>query len=152
MSKQSKIIIVIFVFIILNICFIFSQSCMRPAESNMLSGRFELVFEGIIAKLFNVSVDADFFTRKLAHLIEFFVLGVLTFTNVNIIFKTYHKSFYGYGLFFVLSVAVTDEFIQIFSGRTSSVKDILIDFFGAVIGLITVAVFTHFRKNKSLEK
>ena len=39
-------------------------------------------------------------------------------------------------LFCLLSTAVVDEFIQSFTGRTSNVKDILIDFSGAVVGVL----------------
>ena len=153
MLKQNKKILIIFVFIIINICFIFGQSLASADASNMLSSKFQLLFEGIVASLFNFAVDLCYFTRKLAHFVEFFVLGVLTFTNILIIRKEYQKSYVGCGLFFVLLIAVTDEFIQSFTGRTSSVKDVLIDFSGAAFGLLTVILFTFLkRKMNSGEK
>ena len=42
----------------------------------------------------------------------------------------------GDALFFALLCAVADEFLQSFTGRTSSVRDVLIDFGGAVSGLL----------------
>ena len=41
-------------------------------------------------------------------------------------------------LFVVLTTAVIDETIQIFTGRTSQVQDIWIDFFGAGAGMLVV--------------
>ena len=48
-------------------------------------------------------------------------------------------------LFLLLAVAVIDEYIQSFTGRISSVKDILIDFGGGVtgLGLVSLAVLFH---------
>ncbi len=141
MSKQNKRIIIIFVLIFLNICFIFSQSLLDADASNSLSGGFEDFFEGLIFKLFNLCMDLCYFVRKFAHFFEFFVLGTLVFLNCRIIKNVYGKSFFGYGLFSVLGVAVTDEFIQNFTGRTSQVKDVLIDFSGAIFGLLVVVLF-----------
>ena len=39
-------------------------------------------------------------------------------------------------LFFALLCAVADEFLQSFTGRTSSVRDVLIDFGGALCGML----------------
>lgn len=151
MTKQNKKIVIIFVLILLNICFIFGQSFVPPDPSNSLSGKFDSILEGILGKLFDFAGDLYYFTRKFAHFIEFFVLGILTFTNLYIIKKTFQKSYYGYGLFFTLVVAVTDEFIQLFNGRTSLITDVILDFSGVVAGLLLVSLFNLFRKNKNLE-
>lgn len=151
MTKQNKKIIILFVLIVLNVCFIFGQSIIPPDASNSLSGKFESIFEGILGKLFDFAGDLYYITRKFAHFFEFFALGILSFTNIYLIKKTFKKTFYGFGLFFVLFVAVLDEFIQIFNGRTSSVKDIMIDFLGAATGVAVVFAFNYL-KNKILEK
>ena len=39
-------------------------------------------------------------------------------------------------MFYGLFVGVCDEFIQSFSDRTSSVRDVLIDFFGYMTGAV----------------
>ena len=41
-----------------------------------------------------------------------------------------------YPLFFVLVIAVGDEFIQSFVGRGSNVRDVLIDFSGGILAVI----------------
>lgn len=84
------------------------------------------------------SQDATVFEvliRKFAHLFEFSCLGI-SLTLFTACVK--NKFLYGFFLFYALAVAVTDEYIQTFSERTSSVKDIVLDFFGAVIGFLIV--------------
>ena len=83
----------------------------------------------------NSEVQVSFIVRKGAHLAEFFLLGFLVMYAVAEVKKKL-PSMVGFGYFYVLLVAVTDEFIQSFSDRTSSVKDVLIDFTGAFIGFV----------------
>ncbi len=153
MLKQNNKIIILFVLIILNVCFIFSQSLLNADASNALSHKFEVLIEGFVLKIFSLGLDLCYFVRKFAHFFEFFVLGTLVFSNCLIVKKTYNKSFFGYGLFAVLFVAVTDEFIQLFTGRTSMVKDVLIDFLGAFCGLLIILLFDFIsRKTKMWRK
>ena len=75
---------------------------------------------------------------------EFAVLGLLV---ACLMFQLeFPMARLGYGLFYVLAVAVTDEFIQIFTGRTSSVKDILIDFFGALLGIGVIYLWRQMKR------
>ena len=37
-------------------------------------------------------------------------------------------------------IALTDEFIQRFTGRTSSIKDVMIDIVGGCVGVATVLI------------
>ncbi|MBQ7339146.1 MAG: VanZ family protein, partial [Clostridia bacterium] len=46
-------------------------------------------------------------------------------------------------LLFSLLTAVTDEYIQSFTGRTSSVSDVLLDFSGALCGLGLTALTVY---------
>ena len=76
--------------------------------------------------------------RKAAHLIEYAALGVAVITLAKQVEKDFGKKYYSMTLFYVLAVAVIDEHIQSFSDRTSSTSDILLDFTGAVIGMLAV--------------
>ncbi|MDE6357446.1 MAG: VanZ family protein, partial [Eubacteriales bacterium] len=91
------------------------------------------------------------FIRKLAHFIEFFILGffvMLTFESFT--GKTIRGL--GYPLFLCLLVPVLDEYIQTFSeGRTSLVTDVLLDFSGAFSGII-FAIILIFIKRKFFYK
>ena len=73
--------------------------------------------------------------RKLAHFAEFFALGFFYGGTMCLMLQKNGKPRYFSVLFSVLFVAVIDEYIQSFTGRTSSVKDVLIDFSGALTGL-----------------
>lgn len=80
----------------------------------------------------------DHFVRKGAHAVEFFALGAVI-TSLVIFIKVYYRKFFaGTGAFFIAAVAVSDEFIQSFTGRTSSVEDIVIDFIGGSVGAVAV--------------
>lgn len=75
--------------------------------------------------------------RKLAHLAEYAMLGVVLALALR---KTKHK------LIIVLSsglaVAIADEFIQSYSiYRTAKIYDICIDFVGVFIGIVFVLLF-----------
>ncbi len=89
--------------------------------------------------------------RKFAHVIEFSVLGVFTvLLLVNSKITLYKlQNILSIGFF----VAFTDETIQIFSHRTSSVKDVWIDMAGFAVGaLIAIAVKSVVNINKQRGK
>lgn len=81
--------------------------------------------------------------RKNAHGFEYLVLSILL-SIAFILNGRDLKSNTINILFISLFYAVTDEFHQIFViGRTSSVEDVLIDFAGALIGLLIVSIATR---------
>lgn len=79
----------------------------------------------------------DHLVRKLAHFIEFGVLGVLLAAYAAARKELRLQAVINC-MSFSLAVAVVDESIQLFSGRGSRVQDILIDFSGAVLGIALV--------------
>ena len=79
-------------------------------------------------------LNLHFWVRKAAHLTEFAVLGILVTLLLFTWKQAKNRYFRGYEFFYVLAVAVVDEFIQSFTGRTSSVQDVLLDFSGALLG------------------
>ncbi len=97
------------------------------------------------------SREAEAFVRKFAHLAEFMLLGIAVMCLVQHLKKNY----YGGACFYVLSVAVIDEHIQSFSGRTSSTSDIMLDFIGFMIGfsiaLLFVWIIKLIKMKKSIE-
>ena len=80
----------------------------------------------------------ELIVRKIAHLIEYAILGIVVMLFVKCVERDFLKKLYGSALFYVLLVAVLDEYIQSFSDRTSLVGDILLDFSGALIGFLLV--------------
>ena len=79
--------------------------------------------------------------RKGAHLFEYAMLGSLLY----LLFKCFKQREYNcwiYALFLVLLCATMDEFFQSFVGRTSSVRDVLIDFSGGILGISVISFIT----------
>ena len=130
--------------------FIFYNSIQNGESSSNASTTVLNFINNIINSIgLNFKLEG-YFIRKLAHFVEFFTLGVflmLTFEAfTNKIF-----SIIGFPMFFAIFIPVIDEYIQIYSdGRTSSVKDVLLDFFGAMIGIIIVSLC--FVLNKKYKK
>ncbi|WP_125154736.1 VanZ family protein [Clostridium rectalis] len=74
--------------------------------------------------------------RKNAHAFEFFVLAILI-CNVLCKYKISLNQGIIYVMFICILYAVLDEFHQCFvPGRSSSVKDVLIDFVGSIFGIL----------------
>lgn len=149
------------VLIILTIGFIFNNSRKPVEESNKSS---EIVADKItqavenkdnfITTFFqNIVVDN---VRKTAHAVEFFVLGIEISTLSFILKKKFKPQSLWNILTAALVVAVADESIQILSARGPKVRDILIDFCGAVAGfllaLLIKFIITSFKGSKKYGK
>ena len=75
------------------------------------------------------------FIRKNAHALEYFILAVLV-ANSLFLFGIKGRNALFIIMFICLFYAVTDEYHQLFiPGRGSAVRDVLIDFGGAVCGI-----------------
>lgn len=78
------------------------------------------------------------YVRKLAHVIEFFALG-LAVAGFGVSLSSYlNKRMISMPVLIVLLVAVMDEYIQDFTGRGSLVTDVVLDFVSALAGLLSV--------------
>ncbi len=86
--------------------------------------------------------------RKLAHLTEYFILGLLLFRAFNsdsADLKAWRWVFYS--LLAVMLFAAGDEFHQSFVGtRTASIIDVGIDTLGGFLALCTILLWNHFRR------
>lgn len=76
--------------------------------------------------------------RKVAHGIEYTALGVSLAILFRQIEKIRMRKYICFPMLVGLCVGVADEFIQSFNGRSSEVRDILIDFGGIVTGVAMV--------------
>ena len=99
-------------------------------------------------------VSVQFTVRKSAHLGEYAVLALLLFRAVvcvpNLIWSVWLLCVSIWIACVVL--AATDEFHQSFvKSRTASVRDVMIDSAGAIVGLLSGAVFAA-RRSRNLER
>ena len=77
----------------------------------------------------------DFIIKKSAHFIEYFILTwLLTYSFMKTTGYTFQKILI-YSVLIAVLFAVSDEVHQLFvSGRTSTVRDVLIDSTGSLVG------------------
>lgn len=75
------------------------------------------------------------FLRKAAHFAEFGALGLCICGFTVNLGRLLGQRLVSMPLFAVLSVAVADEFIQLFSGRAAMVQDVVLDFAGGLTGI-----------------
>lgn len=136
MKARSKTVLSIL--LLLMLAFIWGNSLLDPEKSWAISNAVQQIlshFTPVAESEMTISLWGAII-RKLAHFSEFFVFGVLLLLRLykgggHIPCETF--------LFGVLT-ALTDETIQFYTGRTSSVFDVWLDIAGAVCG-ITAAFF-----------
>lgn len=145
--------IISFIMLILWMIVIFSFS---SADANKSTGTSDKVITTMIEikdKITNnetpknekeiIVKNSSFYIRKLAHITEYLILGFLMFNLLNQYSVT--KIYYAIGLSILYSC--TDEFHQLFiSGRSGSIRDVLIDSIGILIGTYLYKLL--FIKNK----
>lgn len=125
--------------------FIFSNSLEIARES---SARSQQVMELLNSLLGRVGLGplSEHFVRKLAHFCEFSLLGFWFMLCLRV-YTCHFVRHVSWPLFFGLLTAVIDETIQLYvPGRSSSVKDVLLDFSGVLTGLfIALLILLFFR-------
>ena len=87
--------------------------------------------------------NSSFYIRKIAHLTEYLILGFLMFN----LLKQYSVTNIYYAIGLSILYSCTDEFHQLFiNGRSGSIRDVLIDSIGILIGTYLYKLL--FIKNK----
>ena len=133
--------IISFIMLILWMIVIFSFS---SADANKSTGTSDKVITTMIEikdKITNnetpknekeiIVKNSSFYIRKLAHITEYLILGFLMFNLLN----QYSVTNIYYAISLSILYSCTDEFHQLFiSGRSGSIRDVLIDSIGILIG------------------
>jgi VanZ family protein len=122
---------------------------MDQQTSEQESGRVLKALYSILCGL-GIRTDMDVLhtvVRKIAHFVEFAALGVCVGGYALNRGYLHERIYLAMPLRLTLMVAVCDEFIQKFSGRASMVADVVLDYAGAILGLLLVAG-SVFCKNK----
>ena len=145
--------IISFIVLILWMIVIFSFS---SADANKSTGTSDKVITTMIEikdKIINnetpnnekeiIVKNSSFYIRKIAHITEYLILGFLMFN----LLKQYSVTNIYYAIGLSILYSCTDEFHQLFiSGRSGSIRDILIDSIGILIGTYLYKLL--FIKNK----
>ncbi|MCQ2773012.1 MAG: VanZ family protein [Bacilli bacterium] len=135
--------------------FIFSNSFKDGPESMKQSSVIVEVVESVVDPGHKMEEGLlHTIVRKSAHFTEFFVLGLSLRMMFIFVSRLTKKNFYILPFFICLLSAVTDEFIQSFTGRTSAILDVLIDFSGSALAILLVMMgmlIVHLIKSKKIE-
>lgn len=128
------------IFAVLALCsalYIFFNGTQNSVKSNERSDNVAEVVKPVVDS--NNRIEEDKFSvyvRKYAHAIEYFAFGVFSGLAVIFLYLSDEKALFLLPVCLVSLFAVADEYIQGFVGRTSSVKDIVIDIAGGAVGYI----------------
>ena len=126
---------------LLTTMFIWGNSLKSIPESSAQSSAVADKIQGVVDP--QQKVEPSIFhnlIRKLAHVIEFFILGLFVGGFAICLGYELDKRLISLPMLIVLLIAVGDEWIQVYAGRGSLVTDVLIDFSGALAGLLMTAI------------
>ena len=144
MSQRRRIIYIIIIAAALTavLCFIWGNSLLDGGASRKLSLAVTKLVRPIY-ELFTGNSATDnalhALVRKAAHFVEFAVIATVASLLLWRLRGEHLVQNLMSVLFGSLFIAVTDEYIQSFSpGRSSSVRDVVIDFAGAAVGALAV--------------
>lgn len=145
--------IISFIVLILWMIVIFSFSSADANKSTSTSDKVITTMIEIKDKITNnetsnnekeiIVKNSSFYIRKIAHITEYLILGFLMFN----LLKQYSVTNIYYAIGLSILYSCTDEFHQLFiSGRSGSIRDVLIDTIGILIGTYLYKLL--FIKNK----
>ena len=143
---KTKKIIILLIAVILWMILIFYLSSMNGKES---TGKSRKIIEVTINKVLNITgskidiknkrkliKNLDYPVRKLSHFMEYFILTFLIYNILKLL--NIKKNIYKISLLLCFIYALSDEFHQIFTNRTNSFKDVLIDTSGGLLVLLII--------------
>nr|TXF85642.1 VanZ family protein [Alkalicoccus halolimnae] len=137
----------------MGIIFYFSH---QPADQSENYSSSILVYVSVLADFFypfRIEEEAlHLFIRKAAHVLVYFVLGVLTY---HALLRSGNplKTAGIYALAVCFFYAVSDEVHQLFiPGRSGEVSDVLLDTTGAAGGIACIYLFNHLRDKRNKSK
>lgn len=137
MNRKRIGTVLLLLAILAALAFIWGNSLESAVESSLKSDRVRELIEPLLELLVGQGNVTDHMVRKLAHLTEFAVLGALLLLLTAAAFRVRLQSVLNCQ-FFLLLAALTDETIQLFTGRGSQVRDVWLDFAGGTAGLLAM--------------
>lgn len=146
-----KTISIILLLLWMTVIFMFSSS--GSVKSNDTSGKVISSAISVKDKVTNnetkpetkkkIVKKLNYSVRKSAHVFEYFVLGVLAL-NIFDAFNVKRKVLFA--IILCVLYAASDEFHQLFTGRTASVTDVLLDSAASIVGIYLLSLIFSRRK------
>lgn len=145
-TKQRILLLLTGLAAVACVAFIWGNSLLPATQSAQASRSVLDVLNPLLELLHIPTANAHHLIRKMAHMSEFALLGLL-WTALLLQIKQIHLSAaLALAGCFALLVALTDETIQLFSpGRGSQVTDVWIDFAGACLGILLAWILRWLR-------
>ncbi len=137
MKKNKLLRAVLLILIVCTVVFIWTQSCLGRTASSTQSGWVRDFLQNT-ADLLGLPIQVNEHTvRKLAHFLEFFLLGVEV-TLYGVIGGKPDRRDVLWMPGTVFLVAFMDETIQIFSKRGPAIADVWLDIAGGITAMLLV--------------
>jgi len=140
-ARKKQLRLFLRLLLIVTLCFIWGNSLLSRAESAALSGR-------VAAWLRSIGIPVgEHFLRKLAHFTEFGILGC----EITLLLRLKGKKGLQnlcYSALAAFFAAAADETLQVFSGRSGRLSDVLLDFCGAMTGILLCTLITALAEKK----
>jgi VanZ family protein len=137
LNRRSIGTVLLLLAVLAALAFIWGNSLDSAVESSLKSGRMRELIQPLLELLVGQGNVTDHLVRKLAHFTEFAVLGALLLLLTAAAFRVRLQSVVNC-LFFLTLAALTDETIQIFTGRGPQVQDVWLDVAGGTAGLLAM--------------
>ena len=139
-KNRKAFIAIYFLLLVAWLSFIFYNSFADAEVSTEQSNRVVQFLQNIVHSFApEVMVDAEA-VRTTAHFVEFFVLGFLYYVG-SFFIKACRITLFAHTLSLSLFTAFIDETIQLYSnGRGADVRDIWVDFAGALVAHLVVFI------------
>jgi VanZ family protein len=142
-------LVLLVVLTLLMILFIWGNSCLSQEVSSANSGWITEMLQSIIDPGGKIPVEEfHHFVRKVAHFMEFALLGLLVGTMFQMIRLRAGGRLCALPVLIILLAAVLDEYIQFFAHRGSAVPDVILDFCGGLFGLGIALLVPYLPKKK----
>jgi len=128
---------------------IYSQSLFTREASGNLSGFVVSILKPLLDP--NDRIDGELFhhlVRKAAHFTDFSVLGLCLGGFSVYLGVLRNRRYIALPMLLGLGAAVSDEYLQYFTGRGSAVTDVVLDFSGAMTGLLLIWLILWLRGYK----
>lgn len=139
--RKKSLTTILIVLILVTIVFIWCNSLQSVPESDARSLGVLARIKPFLGMLVGQDNVTDNLVRKLAHFVEYGALGCVLALLLALLKRRRWQSVVNCA-FAVLTVALTDETIQIFTGRGSQVQDVWLDFVGSCMGMLFVLIIT----------
>ena len=155
--KSCFITILLILLIALNLIFIWGNSLLDQTDSGKVSSEVTEIIRPILEPIVGEDNYTGGIVRKLAHFVEFGVLGGLLSLLMNRLHLKRNLSrslLLPYLLLFGLISAMIDETIQLYTNRGSQVLDVWLDYAGVAVGFaathtVTMAILVIIKKRKA---